>query len=156
MHDPFAVLNSSLTQVMHSVCCLLYSGRNSNGNRSPLVGAGIPHGTAAAAAAAAAAGDRPQSVYLEHSLDDSDVLVMRTMSDWSQDEVDGSSSSSLLEQQQQQQGEQMLRGPGGSYPRSRSQKMPQIDEGEGEASGDEGEQQQSEAQQQQQRAAPPG
>jgi hypothetical protein len=119
------------------------AGRNSNGNRSSLLAVGLPHG-AAAAAAAAAAGDRSQSVYLEHSLEDSDVLVMRTMSDWSQDEVDGSllkqqqglglagglgGASSTLEQQQQSD---MLRPGERSYHRSRSQMMPLIEEGEGE------------------------
>uniref|UniRef100_A0A383VFW0 Protein kinase domain-containing protein n=1 Tax=Tetradesmus obliquus TaxID=3088 RepID=A0A383VFW0_TETOB len=116
---------------------LAAAGRNSNSNHSPMLGVGLP--AAAAAAAAAAAGlERPGSVYLEHSLEDSELLVMRTMSDWSHegqqhDDPHGSaggSSSSMLEQQQQQ--------PGGSYHRSRSTKMPQIDEVEGEA-GSEGE-----------------
>jgi hypothetical protein len=122
----------------HAAASTLRAGRNSNGNRSPLLRVGFPHG-AAAAAAAAAAGDRPQSVYLEHSLEDSELLVMRTMSDWSQDEVDGSASQAL--ELQQQQGDQMLqqqmRTGGGSYHRSRSQKMPLIEEGEGEAGSEE-------------------
>lgn len=91
-------------------------GANSDNNvvktSGSLVHAGSPH-----TPHEAEPGDHSvQSVYLEHSLDDHDLIVMRTMSDWSDggSGARGSASNSL--------------GP--AYSGKRSTPLPQIAEGE--------------------------